>query len=224
VIRAKVIGKGVIHPSGAQDNTGADYIRPNWPEIRYGNGGGAVGVGLSYNAQSTAADVDKVYYSAEWMRENISSKGTFGTLQRVWGDGKQMEKGAWKDGARRTAEIRPSTRRMTWAITPTYADANHYPIVALKSAKLSGKPGEVVNVSATIRDPDNDRVSVTWWPFENNGTYAGAVTLNTTEGLTTSFRIPADAKPGDTIHIIAEANDDGMRSLTRYARAVVTVK
>jgi hypothetical protein len=89
---------------------------------------------------------------------------------------------------------------------------------------VSGKPGEVVNLSATTKDPDGNRVSVTWWRFENNGTYAGAVTLDTTEGPTTTFRIPADAKPGDTIHIIAEATDDGRLPLTRYARAVVTVK
>jgi hypothetical protein len=39
-----------------------------------------------------------------------------------------------------------------------------------------------------------------------------------------SFRIPADARPGETIHVIAEATDDGTLSLTRYVRAVVTVK
>jgi hypothetical protein len=67
-------------------------------------------------------------------------------------------------------------------------------------------------------------VSLKWWRFENNGTYTGAVSLDTTEGPATSFRIPADAKSGDTIHIIAEASDDGKLSLTRYARALVTVK
>jgi hypothetical protein len=48
-------------------------------------------------------------------------------------------------------------------------------------------------------------------------------TAATTDGPTT-LRIPADAKSGDTIHIIAEATDDGTLPLTRYARAVVTVK
>lgn len=114
--------------------------------------------------------------------------------------------------------------RMTWAMTPKYADANHYPTVTLKSTTLSGKPGDVVNLSVTTKDPDGGNVSVQWWRFENNGTYAGAVTLDTTEGPLTTFRIPADAKPGETIHIIAEANDDGKVPLTRYARAVVTVK
>ena len=116
--------------------------------------------------------------------------------------------------------------RMTWAVTPKYADANHYPIVVLKSAKVSGKPGEVVNLSVTTKDPDGDAVSVKWWRFENNGLYAGAglVTLTKSEGVVASLRIPADAKPGDTIHLIAEATDNGTLPLTRYARAVVTVK
>jgi hypothetical protein len=114
--------------------------------------------------------------------------------------------------------------RMTWATTPKYADANHYPTVTLKNTLLSGKPGEVLNLTVTTKDPDGDKVSVKWWRFENNGTYLGAVSLDTTEGPTTSFRIPADAKSGATIHIIAEVNDNRKLSLTRYARAVVTVK
>ena len=327
---AKVIVKAVIHPSGDQDDTARTYIRPSWPEIRYGNGGGAAGAGLSYNAQSSAADADRVYYSAEWMQKNISSKGAFGKLQRVWGDGKQMVKGdrfdyfgesgktaddlrkdgfivwtpphpkgefigegdtgtflslldngleGWRQANRRNPAVyqtagatntiptnavpfgggappagagapgrgrgtnagprQPSrflrplmhdlAERMTWAVTPKYAGANHYPTVtlnrsALNRATLSGKPGEVVSISATVKDPDGDTVSVKWWPFENNGIYDGSVSLDATEGRTTSFRIPADARAGDTIHIIAEATDDGTLSLTRYARAVVTVR
>jgi hypothetical protein len=321
VIRAKVIGKAVIHPSGDQDNTGATYIKPNWPEIRYGNGGGAFGAGLSYNTQRTAADADRVYYSAPWMQQHISSKGEFGNLQRVWGDGKQMVKGdrfdyfgesgksaddlekagfivwtpprpkgeflgegdtgtflslldngleGWRQQNRRNPAVyqtagttnivpfgapppappgapaaaprpaaapvqRPSSRflrplmhdlaeRMTWAITPRFDDANHYPTVTLTDATPSGKPGDVVTLRATTTDPDGDTVSVTWWHFENNGTYAGTVAIDATAGPTASVRIPADARAGDTIHIIAEATDEGTLSLTRYARAVVTVK
>ena len=114
--------------------------------------------------------------------------------------------------------------RMTWAVTSKYAGANHYPTVTLKNATLSGGPGEIVDLTVATKDPDGDKVFVKWWRFENNGTYAGAITLATTEGQTTGFRIPADAKPGDTIHIIAEASDDAKLSLTRYARAIVTVK
>ena len=318
-IRTKVISKAVIHPSGDQDNTGGNYIKPNWPDIRYGSGGGAFGAGLSYNTQRTAADTDQVYYSAAWMQQHVSSKGEFGKLQRVWGDGKQMVKGdrfdyfgesgktaddlkkegfivwtpprakgeflaegdtgtflslldngleGWRQQNRRNPAVyqtagtttivpfgapppaapgapaaapaaapvqRPSSRflrplmhdlaeRMTWAITPKYDDANHYPSVILANAAVSGAPGEVVNLAVTTSDPDGDRVSVTWWRFENNGTYAGAVTIDPADGMTTRIRIPVDARAGDTIHIIAEATDSGTLSLTRYARAVIAVR
>jgi hypothetical protein len=36
---------------------------------------------------------DAVYYGAEWTGQNISTRGPFGALYRVWGDGKQMVKG-----------------------------------------------------------------------------------------------------------------------------------
>jgi len=72
--------------------------------------------------------------------------------------------------------------------------------------------------------PADLRSKVKWGRFDNNGTYTGAVTLDAAEGPTTTFRIPADARAGDTIHIIAEASDDRTLSLTRYARTVVTVK
>lgn len=310
-IRAKVIGKAVIHPSGDQDNTGATYIRPTWSEIRYGNGGGA-SAPLVYGAQARAAASERLYYSSAWMQAHISSKGEFGRSQRVWGDGKQMVKGdqfdyfgesgktseelraegfivwtpprakgefigegdtgiflslldngleGWRQSNRHNPAVpptagatnivpfgtpppgaggspnagpRPPSRflgplmhelaeRMTWAVTPKYADANHYPSVTLERSAISGRAGDVVRLTAATKDPDGDAVSVTWFPVENTGTYAGAVTLDTADGPTATLRIPADAKPGDVIHVVAEARDHGQLALTRYARAVVTV-
>ena len=90
-IRAKVIRKAVIHASGEQDDTYADYIKPNWPEIRYIRQAG--GVPLSYNAQNMVSESDAQYYTADWMRKNVSTKGPLGARVRVWGDGKQMVKG-----------------------------------------------------------------------------------------------------------------------------------
>jgi hypothetical protein len=40
----------------------------------------------------------------------------------------------------------------------------------------------------------------------------------------TSFPVPADAKPGDTIHLILEVTDDGTPALKHYQRVIVTVK
>ena len=50
-------------------------------------------VRLAYNAQLRASKENQIFYSPEWMQENIRSKGPFGEMYRVWGDGKQMVKG-----------------------------------------------------------------------------------------------------------------------------------
>ena len=91
-IREKIIGKVVLSLSGDQDDTYARYIRPFWPELRQMEMGGMT-VGLAYNAQLRASKENQIFYSPEWMQENIRSKGPFGEMYRVWGDGKQMVKG-----------------------------------------------------------------------------------------------------------------------------------
>ena len=88
----KVSRKAILSPSGDQDDTYATYIHPSWPDIRT-LGAGIGGVALGYEAQAGASAEDSVYYSAAWTRANISSRGAFGALYRVWGDGKQMVQG-----------------------------------------------------------------------------------------------------------------------------------
>ncbi|MCW6530479.1 DUF1593 domain-containing protein [Sphingomonas sp. MMSM20] len=90
-IRAQVIRKAVIHPSGDQDDSYAHYIKPHWPEIRYRQQAG--GVPLGYNAQAMVSEADAAYFTPAWMSENVVERGPLGARERVWGDGKQMVKG-----------------------------------------------------------------------------------------------------------------------------------
>jgi len=321
-IRAKVIAKAVIHPSGDQDDTYAKYIKPHWGEIRYRHQEG--GVPLGYAVQSTASPSDAAYFTTAWMQEHVSSKGPLGANERVWGDGKQMSKGdifdffglpdqsakelkqkgyivwtpplpkgeflgegdtptfmnlvdnglrgyrgdsfggwggTWKVvdpnaptksfGADMLAQIErqvmdpnymppPRPRqptnpflapvmndlaaRLAWATTPSYAGANHYPRIKLEGPTyISAKPGQLIRLKATTSDPDGNRVTLRWWPWDKAGTYAGTVALDKTEGESTSFHVPADARPGDQLQIVAEATDDGTIPLTRYEKVVVNV-
>jgi len=90
-VRENVSRKAVLSPSGDQDDTFANYIRPNWPDIRLlptATGG----VPLGYGAGATASGENAIYYSADWTKENISSRGPLGAFYRIWGDGKQMVK------------------------------------------------------------------------------------------------------------------------------------
>jgi len=91
-IKTKVSRKAILSLSGDQDDTYANYIKPNWPGIRslrLGQGG----VGVGYGAFVFASAENAPYFSVAWTRDNISSQGPIGEHYRVWGDGKQMVKG-----------------------------------------------------------------------------------------------------------------------------------
>ena len=322
-IYQKVSRKAILSTSGDQDDTYATYIQPNWPDIKT-LPAGAGGVALGYGAQGTASAENVAYYTAAWTQENVSSRGPFGALYRVWGDGKQMVQGdifdyfglaglsadslkargyivwtpprpqgeflgegdtftylnlldnglyasedatpgGWAGrlpstapgggagffGAinsyddllrlqeRAAAGPRPASpdpnftpaaqndfaARMRWSVTPAYADANHEPRVAIRgSSRVSAGPGETVRLEGIVSDPDRNTISVRWWQWKGVGTYPGQVTIATPSALATRMQVPADAKSGQTIHVILEATDNGAPPLTRYQRVVITVR
>ncbi len=88
----KVSEKVVLSLSGDQDDTYANYVKPNWPEIETLQTSGG-NIGLAYNIQASVKPEYAFYYEPEWVEENISSKGSLGEMFRVWGDGKQMVEG-----------------------------------------------------------------------------------------------------------------------------------
>ena len=47
--------------------------------------------------------------------------------------------------------------------------------------------------------------------------------MTTAETNQVAFTVPEKAKIGDTIHIIADAQDDGELPISRYQRVIVTV-
>jgi hypothetical protein len=67
-------------------------------------------------------------------------------------------------------------------------------------------------------------VKVTWWQYNDAGTYPGAITLSDHPCLSTTFRVPDDAQPGQLIHVILEPTDNGAPALTRYRRVIVRVQ
>ena len=115
--------------------------------------------------------------------------------------------------------------RMLWSVTPRYSDANHPPRVRIRGPlAFSAAPGATVQLRGEVSDPDHNAVSVTWWQYNDAGTYPGDITLSNPSTLTTAFRVPDDAKTGQTIDVILEGTDNGTPALTRYQRVVVTVR
>lgn len=115
--------------------------------------------------------------------------------------------------------------RLEWSVTPKFRDANHPPKVAIRGALgVSARAGSTVRLQGEVSDPDNNQVTVTWWQYNDAGTYPGDVTFSNPAALATTLRVPDDAKSGQTIHVILEATDNGIPPLTRYQRVVVTVR
>ena len=86
------------------------------------------------------------------------------------------------------------------------------------------RPGSTVRLEGEVSDPDHNAVKVTWWQDNAAGTYRGDIRFSDQAALSTSFRVPNDAQPGDTIHVILEATDNGTPPLTRYQRLIVRIQ
>ena len=114
--------------------------------------------------------------------------------------------------------------RLKWSVTPTFAGANHEPRVTLRgSPRVSARPGETVRLDGAVSDPDGNTVAVRWWRWKDVDTYPGDLSIQDSTSLAASFRVPADAAPGQTIQLVLEGTDNGTPPLTRYRRVLVTV-
>src|SRR5262249_13251602 len=109
--------------------------------------------------------------------------------------------------------------RLKWSVTSKFSDANHPPKVSLKGPlNVSAGRGSTVRLQANISDPDKNNVKVTWWQYNDAGTYPGDIAFSDAAALSTEFRVPDDAQPGQIIHVILEGTDDGVPRFTRYQR------
>jgi hypothetical protein len=115
--------------------------------------------------------------------------------------------------------------RADWCVK-SYAEANHPPVVKLTTAlDLKVRPGAVVQLSAKgTSDPDGDTLTFRWWQYQEADTYRGTVSIKNAGAQDASFTVPADAKPGQTIHIVSEVTDNGTPPLTRYQRVIAEIE
>ena len=89
---------------------------------------------------------------------------------------------------------------------------------------MTVKPGQKVTLKGAATDPDGDSVSLCWWQYREAGTSDAELVLEGADGAKVCFAIPADAKSGETFHLILEAKDAGEPTLRHFQRVIVTVK
>lgn len=114
--------------------------------------------------------------------------------------------------------------RGDWMVK-AYRDANHPPRVWLAGPNdVETTAGGTVklDLSGSI-DPDGDRLQFSWSQYREPGTYKGEIAIRDADKGVASAQVPADAKPGDTIHLVGQVTDQGTPPLTRYTRVILTV-
>ncbi|MBI4663614.1 MAG: DUF1593 domain-containing protein [Verrucomicrobia bacterium] len=113
--------------------------------------------------------------------------------------------------------------RLDWCVKP-FAEANHPP-----EAKVEGprqrvvSPGSEVPLSARgSRDPDGHLLAYEWFVYREAGSYRGTVILWNPDTNRASFVAPGVSSP-ETVHVLLRVTDNGVPSLSRYQRVIVTV-
>ncbi|MGR6915499.1 nucleoside hydrolase-like domain-containing protein [[Actinomadura] parvosata] len=114
--------------------------------------------------------------------------------------------------------------RLKWTTTPAFSQVNHEPAVSVAGPlDRDVRPGRTVTLNGRVTDPDRDAVTATWWQYTDAGTYPGTVEVTQRDGAA-RVRVPRDARPGQTIHLILRGTDAGSPALTSYQRVVLTVR
>jgi hypothetical protein len=217
------------HPQEHQPHT--EYMSAEWLARNVKTGHGPLGA--SY-PQDVVSEGDTPSF-LDLINNGLRSWQDFG--YGGWGGRFERVKGNyWKDSPDNGDTHHALTRwtiptqndfaaRMDWCVKP-FDEANHPPVVALSGdLDRQAAPGERLHLdAAATADPDGDSLTLQWWQYREAGTYPGVVDLGQSEGAEVQLSIPADARPGETIHLICEASDQGSPPLTGYQRLIITVQ
>ena len=116
--------------------------------------------------------------------------------------------------------------RLTWCCASRFEDANHAPQVGVaEGTDMTAALGETITLTARATDPDGDELTYDWQRYADADTCATDVAL-TADGATCQVELPADAQPGDTVHVIVRVRDvrpDDQPYMVSYARVVISV-
>jgi len=115
--------------------------------------------------------------------------------------------------------------RIDWSNEKKYSDANHPPVPLLNHKnQITAKSGELITLDASSStDPDNDSLNYRWIYYKEVGTLIRhEIEIKNLDSSKINFIAP-EVDEGKTIHFILEVEDDGVPSLTRYQRVIISV-
>ena len=117
--------------------------------------------------------------------------------------------------------------RADWCITDSFINANHAPSITIsEGVNIKGKAGDKIILKAKAFDPDGDDVNLEWSVYSDASTYedANKIEINKINDTAATFTIPSNGVKNSTVHIIAQAKDNGEHNLTFYQQIIVTIE
>lgn len=146
-----------------------------------------------------------------------------------WADGIPNERHSvsrWRDAFQRDFEA-----RLDWCVASRREGANHPPAPVLGGdaghapLEIEGSPGEVVSLDASSsRDPDGDALGLRWWVYGEAGEgFPEPVRIDGADSARARVHVPRPTQLR-SLQVVLEVTDRGHPPLTRYRRAVVTVR
>lgn len=143
----------------------------------------------------------------------------------------------------RTAFQHDFAARMDWAVKP-FRDANHPPVAivngdqGIEPIRIDAVVGQPIALDASAsRDPDGNRLRFEWLDYAEAGfgdkLPLGAITVGQPYSVRPEVVATATCRPQwlgspsckeGAAHLVLAVTDDGMPSLTRYRRVIVTIR
>jgi hypothetical protein len=120
--------------------------------------------------------------------------------------------------------------RMDWCVQARN-NANHAPAPVLNGT--SGRAHVALDTSAGARvrlsaqgssDPDGHAIDYDWFYYREAGSYPGDVAIEIANARAATVVVPDDARSGQVLHVVVAVTDHGTPPLTRYRRAVMTIR
>lgn len=119
--------------------------------------------------------------------------------------------------------------RLDWCVRP-FSEANHPPRVVVNGVsgpeilRFHARSGAPVKLDASAStDPDGQPLRFAWFIYPEAGSCREEVPLRSAATATAWVDLPARAA-GQTVHAVVAVTDAGEPPLTRYGRAVITIR